>query len=292
MELPSFDQHRFAKGLQRLANPNNEERVIQSNEIPMTPPVIEEGPMVVLSEDKLREMLDEVARKAVDSVSLSGAVPPVAAMEDTHALTRLVMGMQMGAAMAPTQRLDTLPMPKVRKFGPGNIATLLLAGALGAGVILAGQYAADNNANAVAPAETAPPATHPSNVYLNSSIEQSSPNQALQEEGTSMMLEQATDGSFVAGGTKVSWQVLTVSPDGTRYSIQLSIPSPAGGYQPDASLQERFTDSDISDQELVRFLLANNIIAPSRTDMYVEIVGRSSTNEGDHPILKSLQLKA
>jgi len=291
VDISSFNPDEFATGLRSLGRRsdtvNEADRVAQVTE---TPSVQGSEHHVVMSEDKLREMLDEVASKA--SAQATAALSENAGMNDMYAMTRLMAGMQAGAAMT------SISSPAVRggerrstKFS--GAAAILLAGAIGAGVVLAGQqYLSDDSKVTAEEVQATGGGGMPSRVYysaVNSNIEQ---NTVAHQSGTAAMVERLEDGTFVADGTPVSWNVLTVSPDGTRYSVELAIPSPVGGFQPDKSLQERLHDADISDEELARFLLANTIVVAKQAGLYVEIVGATTTNDGERLVLKTIELTA
>lgn len=292
MDISAFNPDEFTQGLRALHRRSD---TPQAEELYSTVADIathETEVQVVLTEDKLRAMLDEVAAKAAAQATAATPSLETAGMNDMYAMTRMMAGMQAGAAFAPMPA--TLMRGGERRSGKfGGAAAILLAGVIGAGVVLAGQHYMNNESKVTADEiQTAGGGGMPSRVYysaVNNNIES---NTVADQAGTAAMVEKLQDGTFVADGTPISWNVLTVSPDGTRYSIELAIPSPVGGFQPDDSLKERFNEKDISNEELARFLLANNIVVAKQAGLYIEIVGATTTNDGEHFVLKTLELTA
>lgn len=290
MDISSFNPDEFAHGLRNLHHHNE---AIQGDGLSSTVADTAEQDteaQVVMTADTLRAMLDEVATKAAAQATAATAEP--ARTSDIYAMTRLIAGMQAGASFAP---VPTPLMHSGERHSSkiGGAAAILLAGAIGAGVVLAGQhYMSDTAKETNKEVQTTAEDSLPNRVYYSAVNNTIGSNTAADLVGTAAMIEKLQDGTYVADGTPVSWNVLTVSPDGTRYSIELAIPSPVGGFQPDNSLKERFKDSDISDEELARFLLANNIVIAKQAGLYIEIVGATTTNDGEHFVLKTLELTA
>lgn len=290
MDISSFNPDEFAHGLRALHRHNE---AIHADGLSSTVADTAEqdtDAQVVMTADTLRAMLDEVATKA--AARATAATAESASTSDIYAITRLIAGMQAGASIAPVPR-PLIHSGERHSSKIGGAAAILLAGAIGAGVVLAGQhYMSDTSKVANKDGQTEAEDSLPNRVYYSAVNNNIGSNTAADLAGTAAMIEKLQNGTYVADGTPISWNVLTVSPDGTRYSIELAIPSLVGGFQPDNSLKERFKDSDISDEELARFLLANNIVIAKQAGLYIEIVGATTTNDGEHFVLKTLELTA